>query len=368
MPETPGCPTRRGLLTAIAGASLAEFALPMLRGQGVTGNRTLVCIYHLDGNDSNNMVVPLDSGRYGAYAHARGELALGQTSLLTARTTGDNEIGFHPSMPEMRDFFASKRLAVVANIGSPSGRPPVRLLDPDLAYLPGAIAAPKWAAAFTNSGSLSRREVESGSAGIRDSGGIVRLSRSGMGRSQAGTPRLSTQFPETSIGAQLRKVSDALAQSRNQAQFFFVPSTSFGTGANQLASHAAAMRNLSQALAAFYEATVELGISGNVTTYTDGVFNRTMAPTARACSTPAWAGHQLVIGDAVVGAQIYGAFPDFALGGPDDAGKTGIWIPAIAKAQYHATLARWAGVPDWEVRRIFQESPGVSQPDLGFLA
>ena len=74
MPETASFPTRRSLLTALAGASLAEFALPILRGQGVTGNRTLVCIYHLDGNDSNNMVVPLDSGRYGAYARARGEL------------------------------------------------------------------------------------------------------------------------------------------------------------------------------------------------------------------------------------------------------------------------------------------------------
>jgi uncharacterized protein (DUF1501 family) len=362
MPETPGSPTRRSLLAAIAGASVTEFTLPILRGQGVTGNRALVCIYHLDGNDSNNMVVPLYSGRYGAYARARGELTLDRASLLTARTTSDAEIGFHPSMPEMRDFFASKRLAVVANIGSPAGRPPVRLLDPDMAYLPGAISAPKWAAAFTKSGSLDRREIEFGSAGI-GSAGIVRLSRSAIGRPQAGTDRLATQFPQKSLGVQLGKVAAALARSPGEAQFFFVPSVSFGTGENQLASHAAAMRNLSQAMAAFYEATVELGISRNVTTYTDGVFNRTMAPTAHASSTPAWGGHQLVMGDSVVGAQVYGAFPDFALGGPDDAGKTGIWIPAIAKTQYHANLARWAGVPDWEALRIFKESP-----ELGFLA
>src|ERR1700693_344380 len=119
MPETASFPTRRSLLTALAGASLAEFALPILRGQGATGNRALVCIYHLDGNDSNNMVVPLDSGRYGAYARARGELTLDRASLLTARTTSDAEIGFHPSMSEMRDFFASKRLAIVANMRRP---------------------------------------------------------------------------------------------------------------------------------------------------------------------------------------------------------------------------------------------------------
>ncbi len=162
----------------------------------------------------------------------------------------------------------------------------------------------------------------------------------------------------------LQKVAAALAQSPNESQFFFVPMRSFGTGANQLESHANAMRDLSQAMAAFYNATVELGISRNVTTYTDGVFNRTMAPTQPGRSTPAWGAHQLVMSDSVVGAQIYGTFPDFRLGGPSDAGQTGIWIPGVTKAQYHTALAKWAGVSDWQIRQTFPSS----QPELGFLA
>ena len=70
------------------------------------------------------------------------------------------------------------------------------------------------------------------------------------------------------------------------------------------------------------------------------------------------------MGDSVVGAEIYGTFPDFRLGGPSDAGQTGIWIPGITKAQYHTALARWAGVSDWQIRQSFPSS----QPELKFLA
>jgi len=360
MPETISLPTRRGLLGALAGAGLVEMAAPILRAQGVKGSRVLVCLYDFEGNDSNNLVVPLDAGRYSAYSSARGTLALDEASLLTAQTTSGAEIGFHPSMPELRDFFSMRRLAVVANVGNPIARSAGSFLDDDLKYLPGAVAAPGWAAAFTSSGTVSTREVLSGRLA---GGGIVRLASSAQTDS---VRRLFTQFPETASGVKLQKVAAALAQSPNESQFFFVPMRSFSTGANQLESHAGAMRDLSQAIAAFYNATVELGISRNVTTYTDGVFNRTMAPTQRGRSTPAWGGHQLVMGDSVVGAEIYGSFPDFRLGGPSDAGKTGIWIPGTTKAQYHTALAKWAGVPDWQIRQVFPSA--TQQPELGFLA
>ena len=126
------------------------------------------------------------------------------------------------------------------------------------------------------------------------------------------------------------------------------------------------MRELSQAMAAFFEATVELGISETSPPTPMAFLTGPWLPcTPRA--TPAWGGHQLVMGDSVLGARIYGGFPDFALGGPDDAGKTGIWIPGITKAQYHEALARWAGVPDWQLRRSFPEPSGAERSNLGFL-
>ncbi len=44
--------------------------------------KALVCIYLSGGNDSNNMIVPVDNVRYPQYQAARGNLALTGTNLL----------------------------------------------------------------------------------------------------------------------------------------------------------------------------------------------------------------------------------------------------------------------------------------------
>jgi hypothetical protein len=70
-----------------------------------------------------------------------------------------------------------------------------------------------------------------------------------------------------------------------------------------------------QIASAFYDATVELGVAQNVTAFTESDFNRTFQPASGDGSDHARGGHHVVLGGAVQGGRIFGAFPTFELGG-----------------------------------------------------
>ncbi|MNC91004.1 hypothetical protein D3C83_71850 [compost metagenome] len=59
--------------------------------------------------------------------------------------------------------------------------------------------------------------------------------------------------------------------------------------------------------------------------------------------------------------------PTHALGGPDDAGNRGNWIPTTSLDQYAATMARWFGVADPDLHRIFPNLRNFPAPTVGFL-
>ena len=79
--------------------------------------RALVCILLAGGADSNNILVPVDDGRYATYAAGRSDLALPQSSLLPLRTSGLEQYGVHPGMGEVQQLFDAGNLGFVANIG-----------------------------------------------------------------------------------------------------------------------------------------------------------------------------------------------------------------------------------------------------------
>ena len=64
---------------------LSKFGLVSAMAQGATDYKALVCIFLFGGNDSNNMIVPIDS-RYAAYQQARANIALPQGQLLPLQT------------------------------------------------------------------------------------------------------------------------------------------------------------------------------------------------------------------------------------------------------------------------------------------
>lgn len=76
--------------------------------------KALVCIFMFGGNDSNNMIAPVDS-RYGAYSTMRGPVALGGGALLPAGGTG---YGLHPSLVNVQRLFNQQHAALVFNVGT----------------------------------------------------------------------------------------------------------------------------------------------------------------------------------------------------------------------------------------------------------
>jgi uncharacterized protein (DUF1501 family) len=181
---------------------------------------------------------------------------------------------------------------------------------------------------------------------------------------------LKTVFPTNTLGQQLQQVAQVIqvqADLGMQRQVFFCSVGSFDTHTGELGTLNTLYPELSQGLAAFYNATQELGVAQNVTTFTESDFNRTFQPTTGDGSDHAWGGHHLVLGGAVQGGQIHGTFPTFELGGPDDTDTRGRWIPTTSIDQYGATLCAWFGIPDGAMNSIFPNLANFSTRKLKFL-
>ena len=377
--------SRRYLLRAGFGA-LAAASTDGIAKADRSGRNVLVCIYLFGGNDSNNMVVPLDDPQYAGYASARGGLAIPAGSLLEVMAKNQARYGFHPALFELRDLYASGALAVAANVGhlqEPMNRA-LRShlpgpLDSSLAFLPGGYATLGWAAnlaeakitdaghnvftGFPGHGNSSTASLSLVSAGPA-------ISSQGMRESlmrAAGASGLRTLFPDTGLGHELRQVAGLIAAAGSlgiHRQVYFVSLGGFGLTTRQ----PDLFRELSGAMSAFHAATIEIGMDREVTTFTDTEFNRALKPDAQGNLGPAWGGHHFVMGSAVLGGDVYGAFPNMAPGSSDDADGRGVWIPGVSKHQFHATLANWSGVASADLSRLFPRLSAFSQPLLNFVA
>lgn len=113
---------------ALGSASLLSSILNLkLLGQlaaaeapATTDYRALVCVFLAGGNDSFNMLAPVDATGYAQYAAARGLVALPQGSFLPlAGTLPDGRsLGLHESMPGLAGLYGSGKAAFISNVGS----------------------------------------------------------------------------------------------------------------------------------------------------------------------------------------------------------------------------------------------------------
>lgn len=160
-------------------------------------------------------------------------------------------------------------------------------------------------------------------------------------------------------------------------QFFMVNLGPFDTHVNQIALHADRLAQLDHAMAYFDRVLSGMPIGdmrSQVTTFTASEFGRTFTNNGGG-TDHGWGGHQLIMGGAVNGSEVYGTFPTYSSGdvngnfsSPDQI-QNGVLIPTTSVDQYAYTLGKWMGVSDTNLQAIL---PNLSQfnssaYDLGFL-
>jgi uncharacterized protein (DUF1501 family) len=195
--------------------------------------------------------------------------------------------------------------------------------------------------------------------------------------------------PRTGLGNQLEQVAkvislrDTLALKR---QIFFCSIGGFDTHGDQVngndattGQHADLWATIDNAVKAFYDATVGLGVQNNVTLCTMSEFGRTYVPNGGLGTDHAWGNHVFVVGGAVNGGNFYGVpgpngtvFPTLAAAGPNDtdsgSGARGRWIPTTAIDQVATTLASWMGVANADLPGISPNIANFSTANLGFMS
>jgi uncharacterized protein (DUF1501 family) len=196
-------------------------------------------------------------------------------------------------------------------------------------------------------------------------------------------PVLVTPFPNTTLGRQLLQVARLIKASRDpvaginmKRQIFFCQVGGFDSHSAQRTngSQDGLLIQVSQAMKAFYDATVELGAQNMVTTFTLSDFGRTFQPAGTGStivgSDHAWGNHHMVMGGLVAGNTIYGKYPTLRLGGPDDTdgnSPRGRWIPTTSVEQYAATLATWYGLSTTDLPAVFPLIDRFPTANLGFI-
>lgn len=197
-------------------------------------------------------------------------------------------------------------------------------------------------------------------------------------------PAIAELFPPTTLGIQLLRIAEEIVAGASglalSRQLFSAGLGGFDTHNDELTAHDELYGQIDAAFAAFYKAIADLnelitrgqlpGITRplEVTLFTMSDFARTFSPNSGGGTDHAWGSHMMVLGSRVRGGALYGTFPDLELGGDDDIGEEGRWLPSTSSDQYANTLAAWFGITDPnDVDAIFPKLESFEVKTLNFM-
>jgi uncharacterized protein (DUF1501 family) len=201
-----------------------------------------------------------------------------------------------------------------------------------------------------------------------------------VGNVFSGQQPFTTVFPNTGLGQQLRQIAiaiaarNALGHDRRQVFYAQIGGNAFDTHGAELTAQASLLTQVDAAMSAFFAATMELGVSNQVTTFTFSEFGRTIRSNGDG-SDHGWGNHYLVMGGAVQGGRFFGTYPPVQVGDPTldfplfsvQGNFRGAFVPTVSMDQYGNTLARWLGLPDADADDVFPNINRFPSRFLGFL-
>ena len=187
------------------------------------------------------------------------------------------------------------------------------------------------------------------------------------------TPIPADNLGSGPLGKQLRQVAKTIA-GRNilgvKRQIFYVQWGGWDFHDEVLVNMSEMIPVVSDAMKAFYDLLVAMGVENDVTTFSASEFGRSLTTNNRG-SDHAWGGNQWIMGGAINGKRIYGQYPDLYEDGPLDTGR-GRFIPTTSVDELAAELALWLGVSKTDLPIIlpnisrFYDINGVANP-IGFM-
>ena len=187
------------------------------------------------------------------------------------------------------------------------------------------------------------------------------------------TPIPIDTLGSTGLGNSLRQVAKVIAGRTSlgvKRQIFYVQWGGWDFHDNVVSNMNNMIPVVSNAMKSFYDLMTSMGVQNNVTLFSASEFGRSLTSNAQG-SDHAWGGHQFVMGGAVNGKRIYGAYPDLYQGNSLDTGRGRI-IPTTSVDQLAAELAIWLGVSKSDLPLVlpnisrFYDINNTANP-LGFM-
>lgn len=170
------------------------------------------------------------------------------------------------------------------------------------------------------------------------------------------------------VGYELRAVAQLIAQ-RNQLgvkrQVFFVDHFAYDNHGGMIVDHGNRMKELDAAIGYFQNVIDAMGLANNVTLFTTSEFGRAIIPGGDGTGH-GWGGLQFVIGGAVKGGDIFGQLPTTDPNGSDFL-PSGAMVPKHSVEQMVATLGRWFGVSETDLKMILPNWNRFSPAYLDFM-